>query len=185
MNENRIENAALEIFSVPVTRRAFLRKSLIGTLVLSSSSLFLTSCASYKTPETELLALSPKEFACLNGVCDALVPFDSENLPRPSEIGTARAVDKLLSTLPDENKKQMKLLFSAFEHSPLIFAFSKTPFSQQPLDKQRKILASLENNSLSFARLAFMAIKMLAMLGYYTRDAAWKAIGYDGPLVKS
>ncbi len=98
-------------------RRAFLKKSLVGTLVLSSSSLFLTSCASYNAPETELLALSPKEFACLNGVCDALIPFDSENLPRPSEIGTVHAVDKLLLTLPDENKKQMKLLFRAFEHS--------------------------------------------------------------------
>lgn len=181
---NDIEKSVLELFREPVSRRAFLRKSLIGTIVLSSSSLFLTSCASYKAPETELLALSPKEFACLNGVCDALIPFDSEKLPRPSEAGTARVVDKLLSTLPDENKKQMKLLFSAFEHSPLIFAFSKTPFSRQPLEKQRKILASLENSSLSFARLAFMGMKMLVMLGYYTRDASWKGIGYDGPLVK-
>ncbi len=166
-------------------RRAFLKKSLVGTLVLSSSSLFLTSCASYNAPETELLALSPKEFACLNGVCDALIPFDSENLPRPSEIGTVHAVDKLLLTLPDENKKQMKLLFRAFEHSPFVFAFSKTPFSQQTLEKQRKILSSLENSPLSFARLAFTGMKMLVMMGYYTRDAAWKTIGYEGPLVKT
>lgn len=182
---NAEQNVITELFREPVTRRAFLRKSLIGTIVLSSSSLFLTSCASYTTPETELLSLSAKEFACLNGVCDALIPYDTENLPRPSEIGTAKAVDKLLSTLPEENKKQMKLLFSAFEHAPLVFAFSKTPFSQQSLEKQRKILSSLENSSLSFARLAFMGVKMLVMMGYYTRDAAWKAIGYEGPLVKS
>ena len=179
------ENVMAELFSEAMGRRAFLRKSLIGTLVLSSSSLFLTSCASYKTPETELLALSPKEFACLNGVCDALIPFDLEDLPRPSEIGTAKAVDKLLATLPEENKKQMKLLFSAFEHSPFVFMFSKTPFSRQSLEKQRKILASLGNSSLSFSRLAFMGMKMLVMLGYYTRDAAWKSIGYEGPLIKS
>lgn len=174
-----------EMFSEPMGRRAFLKKSLVGTLVLSSSSLFLTSCALYPAPEKELLFFSSKEFACLNAVCDALIPHDTENLPKPSEAGAVYSIEKLLVWIPEENQKQIKLLLNALEHAPFVFLFSRKPFSLQPLENQRKILSSLENSFLFFGRLAFQTLKMLVMMGYYTRDAAWKAIGYDGPLVKT
>ena len=48
---------------------------------------------------------------------------------------------------------------------------------------QREALAGWAGSRLALRRLAFLALRNLAFVGYWSQDETWSAIGYAGPLI--
>lgn len=170
-----------ELFSTPVGRRVFLKKSVLGFCALSLASLLPVSCAPYRRAKKKLKVLSEKELHIAEEAAAALVPFDSEGLPEPKESGAAYTLDGVLGHVSGEVQTQMKLLFLLLEHTPFFFGGGMKRFSGLSLERRRKILSRWEQNPLPFVRLGFYALKTLLLMSYYTGPKTWQGMGYDGP----
>ncbi|MDD5545015.1 MAG: gluconate 2-dehydrogenase subunit 3 family protein [Acidobacteriia bacterium] len=172
-----------------VSRRLFLKRTAWGVVWLGVSKHLLAtsplSGAARAIPTTTNTAgrlLSSSQMATLQSLCDRLLPSDGA-LPAASSLNVAGKLDQFLTTIDPPVAAQIAQLLDLFEFSPMIFDFKWGRFSSLSPGEQDEILNSWATSRLEFRRTGFVALKKLSMAVYYSQEAAWKAIGYDGPLV--
>ena len=64
---------------------------------------------------------------------------------------------------------------------PLPLIGQPARFTNLAAEWQDIYLSDWAGSRFQVRRLVFQALKNLSMLGYYSQDATWRAIHYDGP----
>lgn len=167
--------------SAVVHRRDFLKKSLLGSVLLSSAGL-VANCRrqAAESPRPEgVLVVNAAQLKTLSKFCQAVLP-DADS---PSGQLVPYRIDRELSSWQEKNQAQVKSLLALIEQGTKYFLYSWRPFSELPAPEQQEYLHGWESSRFSFRRQAFQALRMMALFFFYSQDATWKAIGYDGPWV--
>ena len=71
----------------------------------------------------------------------------------------------------------------AVDWGPYLFDWRFARFRELDDAGKDASLRGWMTSSLALRRLAFQALKNLSMLGWYSQDASWASIGYQGPLI--
>ncbi len=166
-------------------RRGFLKVGLLGTAAVAVGGVGLALRGSLlrEGPAAGLKCLTLREYSILAAVGDAILPAAGEGAPSASEIEVARVADDVLSQVPEEDQKQIKLLLGIFDNALVSFLFDgrMTPFTKLSVEDQQKALLAWGNSRVQFRRTAFQALKGLVGAFYYGDQRTWKRIGYGGP----
>ena len=164
------------------TRRAFLKGL---ALVASATSLggFASSCGGYKERPTNLKFLDDKGYAVISAFADRIVPKDGPYPEGALDCGVVEFFDEFAATDYPEVQKDFKSVITLLEHGPLFLQFKFKRFTEMGTDEQDEYLKSWEDNNIALLRGAFLGVKKLCMMGFYTSEKVWPHIGYDGPWV--
>jgi hypothetical protein len=130
---------------------------------------------------TDQPALNNREFSTLRAFAEAVLPPPETSAP---VIATCSRVDSEVGWWRAKNQEQVKQLLSLIEDGTRYFLFSWRAFSDLSLTERRSYLRQWESSRLAFRREAYQALRMLVFFFYYSQDATWKCIGYDGPWLK-
>lgn len=174
--------APMEPWQRPLSRRAFIRTSFWGLLLLATVGLLPLACRRRSLYEGKLKVLGPAEGETLLRATEALLP-QSRSLPPASELSCIEAVDRLIQPISRGLKGQIKLMVRFLEWAPILFLFSWHRFSQLPVAKRREVLAFFAASRFALLEQVFTGAKALGLAGYYSQAEAWEAIAYDGPWV--
>jgi hypothetical protein len=173
----------LHHLSAASTRRDFLKKSMTGTLLLGSAG-FLARCTGRQAEEgprpTGFQVFNPQEVSTLSTFCEAVLPGPTE----PAQAVPLR-IDGEVIQWSAKNRSEVRSLLVLIEHGTRYFFFSWRAFSELALEKRRDYLHGWETSHLDFRRQAFQVLRMMALFFFYSQDATWKAIGYDGPWIRA
>jgi hypothetical protein len=167
-------------------RRRFLRQTLLGSLTLSTASLFPASAKGAGTTadgaDAGLRFFSTDEFLVMQTAADRIVGATADDGPSASEINAALRADRFLAGAEPEIQEQFHLLMKVINHPffTFLFDFRLSSFVRMSKEDQDTWLEDWMTSPLAFRRQAFVGLKRLCMSMYYTEAHSWKAIGYDG-----
>lgn len=166
-----------------LSRRRFLRVTAAGAAVTGVSAWWLAR--GYPVGpgvRARLRALSPKQFAVLLALASAaLGPRRLGRMGAPDDLGVA--MDAFVAGLPARARRDFGRLLHLLEHvGPLAAGFA-TRFSKLAPVNRRACLACWQRSRTRALGAGFQAVKGLAMMAYYVRDAAWREIGFAGPMI--
>ncbi|WP_295007176.1 gluconate 2-dehydrogenase subunit 3 family protein [uncultured Dechloromonas sp.] len=167
------------------TRRLFIQRSVLALAAAFSPALLQAAAntpASKSTPPPKTLhALSADDYRLLSVVSDAIIPTDET--PGASSIDLAARIDRY--TAPDDKELIQgisgALLF--IEHKAPELIGEKKAFSRLDSASKEKTLLAM-NGASPLTNTVFTAIRGLCLFYFYTHEAGWKQIGYDGPLIQ-
>lgn len=167
------------------TRRGFLKKGLFGGLALAlfgSGWLALRRSAQVRLPEG-LQVLDAQSYALMQALLQRLVPR-RQGFPDPEELGTVRAIDRILTQLDDSARHELKQLMVLFENAlpGFLFGGRTQPYTQLSVDDQERVLTEWRDSRIMLKRSGYNALRTLVMSAYYGNPAVWPALGYPGPL---
>lgn len=109
-------------------------------------------------------------------------PGDVTGAEPPDLEQVARWFDAFLTFAHPEVKRDLRALLAAFDGvGPLAIAVPGR-FVNLSAGDQARVLRRWERGPHPM-RMGFAALKQLAYMAHYGRDATWSAIGYDGPIV--
>jgi long-chain-alcohol oxidase len=135
--------------------------------------------------------LTDRQRRALEDICDAFCP-SGNGAPSARELGVAAAVLSAVSQNPRASeRKQLAGLLSLWDTRGIgaVGGAGFKRFSELPPAERERLLLSWADSRLPQRRAVFEALRKGALLFYYmlsgpggTRNPAWDAIGYDGPL---
>lgn len=164
------------------TRRGFLR--------LAGATSALTALAQLRVLPTALAAAAepgarffdPWESEVLTQIAERMV--DSGGAAPPlRETGAVQSIDLLCRGLDPEISGQLPLALRLFEYAPIVLDLSFSRFTRMSDAQKDASLRAWAESRLALRRLAFLALRNLSLLGYYSQPETWPAIGYLGPLL--
>jgi hypothetical protein len=111
---------------------------------------------------------------------DCIVPPEPDG-PGGGTLIAAGIVDWSLDRLAPALRKRFSLFLTVVETAGIFFG--GRPFSSNSRSAQVRQLAWMESGPVGLFRMGFFGLKNYVCMGYYTQDAVWARIGYDGPLL--
>ena len=164
------------------SRRRFLRQTLLGSLILTSSRTFGVSHTSLAGDEApgSLEYFSPYEFSIMKSATARIVGLDSESPLSPDDVATR--VDKYLSSADPEIQEQFHQLLTVFNAPFFTFLFDwrLSSFVNMSSEDQDSYLEDWMTSNFEFRRTGFQALKRVCVSMYYTDARSWPEIGYEG-----
>jgi hypothetical protein len=130
---------------------------------------------------SDLRALSPVDARILAAIGERITFTGDPSMPRFGDTAALLTVDTALRQLPPDVPRQLHGALLLFEYGPPLFARRWSRFTNLDTAAQDEYLAGWEASAYELRRIAFRAVKNLAMLGYYAEDATWGGIHYGGP----
>jgi hypothetical protein len=106
--------------------------------------------------------------------------------PRAPALEDTRALDVIdgaCAALAPELTKPLPLALRLFEWWPFLFELRFRRFSDLAPEAQDASLTGWMQSRFAIRRTAFLALRNLAMLGWWSQDETWPLIGYRGPLL--
>lgn len=165
-----------------LSRRSFLRYSAVTAGLLAVSRLRVAPArAAQSTTATELRVLTPHQVEVFTAIVERMVFTGSDNMPAVADTGTIATIDQALLQLDPAVQSQVGWLLTLFQWGPPLFQLKLKTFTSLTPDERDDYLRGWATSRSDTRRLAFRALKNLSMLGYYSQDATWKGIHYDGP----
>jgi len=169
--------------ALSTTRRGFLR--------LAGATAALTALAQVRSvPATAAPAaaagafFSPAEQEILTQVAERMVDSDAPGAPRIRDTGTIATIDALCASLDPSITAPLPTLLRVVDWAPFVFVLRFSRFTRLTPAEQDASLAGWMRSRLAVRRQAFLALRNLALLGYYSQEETWPAIGYAGPLLR-
>ena len=165
-----------------LSRRSFLRYTGLTAGLLAMSRLRLApALAASSTTATGLRVLTPHQAEVFTVIVERMVFTGSETMPAVRDTRVIETIDLALLQLDPSVQSQVGWLLTLFEWGPPLFQLKLKTFTSLTPDERDDYLAGWATSRSATRRLAFRAPKNLSMLGYYSQDATWKGIHYDGP----
>ncbi|MFH1887022.1 MAG: hypothetical protein ABIM40_10015 [Pseudomonadota bacterium] len=127
----------------------------------------------------QLQFLTGRRLAVFLAVAARIVP-EGGGLPGGNSLATAGVVDWALARMEPGLRKKFLFLLWVVEFLGIFFGgrfFTKNP--DRAKDRQ---LAWMESGPVGLLRMGFFGLKNFACMGVFTREDAWEAMGYEGPL---
>ncbi len=169
-----------------ITRRRFVRLGLGGALLLGVGGTLAYQTSGYALPDAVLArleALSAKEYLVVSAAASRILRRDADDLPAPEQLEIGCAIDHFVAGMDAANRRDLLRLVHALEHVLPLSAGVLSRFSRASGEEQDLVLESMESSATPLLRGAFVALKSLCALSYFSDPRTWDAIGYDGPLV--
>ena len=165
-----------------LSRRSFLRYGAVTAGLLAVSRLrVMPANASPPAAAAGLRVLTPHQAEVLTVIVERMVFTGSDAMPAVRATGAIATIDQALLQLDPAMQSQVGWLLTLFQWGPPLFQFKLKTFTSLTPDERDDYLRGWATSRSDTRRLAFRALKNLSMLGYYSQDATWKGIHYDGP----
>ncbi|NIR43574.1 MAG: hypothetical protein GWN99_06705 [Gemmatimonadetes bacterium] len=115
--------------------------------------------------------LPPVFRAIVSTVVPAATELDGE-----AWLEVERLVIDSLQQRPRALQRRLRLFLTLVQWLPAL-RYGR-PFTSLDDERRARVLARLRDHSIDLIRVGFWGVRTLALLGYYGRDAAARAIGY-------
>jgi hypothetical protein len=170
---------------VPIGRRGFLRLTGFGAAMAALSSVRWDAPAAGAAAESAsaLRALSEEDARILSAIAERMVFTGDAEMPLFSATDGLASIDAALAGMPAEIVTQLHWGLLLFEYGPPVLAGRLSTYSGLEAAAQDDYLRGWAESRFATRRLVFQAFKNLSYFGYYSQDATWKGISYDGPWV--
>jgi hypothetical protein len=171
-------------FTPVLSRRTFLRAGGTSAALLMLSRLRALPAAGQHPPPVPgatLRVLRPTDARILGVIADRMTFTGDPGMPRFADTAGLQVIDAALLQVPPDVPQQLSWALLLFEYGPPLFLGKLSTFSGLSPEWQDAYIAGWADSRFHTRRIAFQALKNLSMLGYYSQDATWPAIHYDGP----
>ena len=121
------------------------------------------------------LIMPPPLQMAFRAVVSSVVP-EAVNLDEPRWRELERVIEETLAARPRNLQRQLRLLLRGIEWLPVL-RYSRRFSSLEPA-RQTRFLSYLQDHPMPLVRKGFFGLRTLALLGYYGRPEAARAIGY-------
>jgi hypothetical protein len=165
-----------------ISRRRFLRNTLVGSALLGGAVIFGRHLGGYHLAPgvaARLRALTPKELLVFAAAARRILAPDAPDAPSPDELEVALFVDGYLARLDEALRGDVRALLHLFEHTASV----TTRFTQLSAAAQDRVLAGWQSSRLAVRRQGLQALRTLAFFGYYRDARTWPMLGYTGPML--
>jgi hypothetical protein len=119
----------------------------------------------------------------LTQVVERMVFTGDPRAPAVRETRTLDTLDRLTAGLDPTLSGRLPLALRLVEWGPIFFDLRFSRFTRMSDAEKDASLEVWMSSRLALRRLVFLALRNLALLGYYSQDETWKLIGYKGPLL--
>jgi hypothetical protein len=164
------------------TRRGFLRLAGSGAALAALSRLPVVPATARAAVPSERFFDEPQT-EILTQVVERMVATGEPEMPRVRDTGAVTTVDALCASLAPELTRPLPVLLLLVEWGPPIFELRFSRFTKLTPDEQDASLRGWMQSRIGLRRTAFLALRNLAMLGWYAQDESWPDVGYSGPLL--
>ncbi len=171
----------IAILERQISRRAMLRGSASGLLLLAFGAVLPSGCRGYPSPPGPLSFFSDEEYAVFQAVARAILGLEDHDDETTKKVDVASEVDKLAARMGSSVRRDIRWMLRIFEHGTHLFDLQGRRFTRLSREDQEQYLRGWMESSLGARRMVFRALKLLSALGYYGLPQTWTAIGYDGP----
>jgi hypothetical protein len=163
-----------------LTRRSFLKKGLIGGVLLAGAGIGLAKFPGRLThkPRRPLRVLDEREFATLGAVAARVI-----QAPHVDPVEIAHRADESLVVAVPEVRHDVKQLLTLFENAlaGALFDFRFKPFTRLEPAQQDAALLKWRDSRIAVRRTGYVTLRKLAAGYFYCDPATWHDIGYAGP----
>jgi hypothetical protein len=174
---------ARDILPLFATRRGFLRLAGATAAFSALARVPAVPAAAVSPGPGSGRFFDPDETEILTQVMARMVDTGLPDAPRVRDTDAVACVDGLCGALDPRLTRLIPLLLRAFEYGPILFELRFSRFTRLSEAAQDASLAAWMNSRIALRRSAFLALRNLCFLAWYSQDATWPLIGYAGPLI--
>lgn len=125
-----------------------------------------------------------RERELLTLVVERMVETGEPGAPAVRATRTLDTIDALCRALDPAVTAPLPALVRLVEWGPFLFDGRFARFSGLDAAGRDAHLAGWMRSRIGLRRLGFLALRNLALLGYWSQDETWPLIGYQGPLLR-
>jgi hypothetical protein len=125
-----------------------------------------------------------REREILTRIVERMVDTGEPGAPPVRATRALDTIDALCRTLDPAVTAPLPALVRLVEWGPLLFDGRLARFSALDGAAQDAHLTGWMHSRIRLRRLGFLALRNLALLGYWSQDETWPLIGYQGPLLR-
>jgi hypothetical protein len=172
--------------SPATTRRGFLRLSGATAAVCTLAQLRVlplaaVGCAGDAPGER---FFDDAETEILTQLMERVVETGLPDAPRVRDTHAVATVDALCRSLDPAVSGVLPLALGLLEWSPLLFDARLSRFTRLSADGQDATLRSFAGSRFALRRMAFLGLRNLCFMGWYSQPEVWPLVGYQGPLLR-
>ena len=160
------------------TRRGFLRLAATSAALAAVARLPAAGAVAANRSETAFFSEIEREL--LTAVVERMVATGAPDAPAVGDTRAIEVIDRVCSGLDPGVSGVLPNLLRLVEWGPVLFDFTFTRFSKMSDIEKDASLRAWMTSRLGLRRRAFYALRNLSYLGYYSQDATWPLIGYQG-----
>lgn len=166
-------------------RRSFLKRGLFGGALLALGGMGWLSTRDgleVPLPKEGLLVFSPREYATIFALAEALIP-PRPKFPPADSVRVAFHADRALVRADPTAVDELKQLLGLFDNAVtgLLFSGDGRPFSRLSRIERAEVLEDWANSRFALRRTGYQALRTLVLASYYANPATFRAVGYPGP----
>jgi hypothetical protein len=166
------------------TRRGFLQLAGGAAAFATLANLrALPAAAASRAAAPAGLFFSPLETEVLTQVVERMVDTGDPAAPPVRSTRAIETIDRLCAALDPGATAPLPALLQLVEWGPFLFQARPARFTRLDDPGRDAALAGWMRSRFAWRRMGFLALRNLAMLGYWSQDATWPLIGYAGPLL--
>ncbi len=169
--------------SAPSVRRGLSRRSIligsgVGVLAGAAAAAGIRFSGYDVVPSitSQLSSLAPWQGLVLSAFATRVLPTGA-----PFDLAF---VDRYMTTLHPTDQRDMGVLIGYLEHLAPVAGGNVRRFTNLPPGEQDAVLSGLEASRINLLRAGFQGLRAIVFMSYYRTPLAWRAIGYDGPIVR-
>ena len=168
--------------TAPTTRRSFLR--LAGATAAFASLAQLRALPAVAAPSAPgERFFGPGETEILTRIAERVCDTGDPAAPPLRETGTVATIDAFCRALDPALTAQLPIALRLFEWGPFLFDWTFVPFTRMSDAERDASLRAWMTSRLAIRRQAFLAVRNLCLLGFYSQPETWRLVGYKGPLL--
>jgi hypothetical protein len=169
--------------SFSTTRRGFFR--LAGATASFTALAELRAVPATATEDRGAAGFfSAGEREILTQIVERMVDSEQPEAPRVRDTDAVATIDALCGSLDPSVTQPLPTLLRVVDYAPFVFDLSFKRFTRMTPEEQDASLTGWMRSRFALRRTAFMALRNLSFLGYYSQEETWPLIGYGGPLLR-
>lgn len=166
------------------TRRGFLRLTATSASLSALAQLRAAPGAAAGREAASPGFFSATEREILTQIVERMVDSGDPRAPRVRDTRTVETIDALCSTLDPSITQPLPVLLRAVDWAPFVFDLRFARFTTMDAPDQDASIDGWMRSRFALRRQAFLALRNLAFIGYYSQEETWPLIGYSGPLLR-
>ena len=164
------------------TRRGFLRLAGASAAFASLAQIRALPVAAAATAGGPRF-FDDDETAILTRIAERVCDTGDPDAPPLAETGTVASIDAFCRALDPSLSGDLPLALRLFEWGPFLFDWTFVRFTGMGEAERDASLRAWMTSRLAIRRQAFLALRNLCLLGFYSQPETWRRIGYEGPLL--
>lgn len=146
----------------------------VALLVRARRARHAPAASRAKPPYT---GLNGREQAIIAACADALFPPGGPIPLSGTDAGVVRYIDRYLGRVPASQRRLMRLLFQAVEHSPALFGPTRARFTRLTATDRVAVLEAMSRSRIYFRRVMFLSLRLMLTMGYLAHPEVARRIG--------